>query len=233
MTDEWFRSPEWTEQARAEFGQRLRRARPTSRAQYLRIKGLALAGAGNNDGAIELLRRVTAEYPDEWIQVAPAYESLGALLRAEGDLAGAEAALRSAIEASPTLNATTGEVRIALGEVVLESGASRADEVAQLLAESRDDGQLNTTVFRWNVLSARLAALRGDAEAARIAAEGALALVDAPPQFARHPTVGIARPSDELLAELERLARPSRAGAGAKTATSRRRLWRAVRGSGE
>ena len=103
----------------------------------------------------------------------------------------------------------------------------RSDEVAQLLTGSRDDGRLNTSVFRWNVLSARLAAVLGDAETAKLAAEGALALIDAPPQFSRHPTVGVVTPPAELVAELERLARPDiNAADGAQGASRRWRLWR-------
>ena len=210
-----------------DFEERLRRARPTSRAQYLRIKAVSLAHTGNEIGAVELLERVTREYPDEWVQVAPSYELLGELHRNAGDLVGAEQAFRACIAASPTLNATTGEARIALGEVLLEHGITRADEVAQLLTESRDDGRLNTSVFRWNLLSARLAAVLGDAETAKLAAEGALALIDAPPQFSRHLTVGVVTPPAELVAELERLARPDiNAADGTQGASRRWRLWR-------
>lgn len=208
MAADWFRSGDWTDAARVDFEARLARARPSNRAQYLRIKALALIGAGNDPDAEALLQRVVREYPDEWTQVAPSYEWLGMVRRRAGDPRGAEKAFRAAIEASPTLSCTTGEVHIELGEVLLESDATRTDEVEQLLREGRPHAKLNTSVFRWNVLRARVASARGDRAAATAAAKAALALIDAPPQFARHPTVGLARPPESLVEELEALARP-------------------------
>ena len=58
MADEAFRSPDWREEARGDFEQRLRRARPYNRAQYLRINGLALSEVGEVQGARQLWLRV-------------------------------------------------------------------------------------------------------------------------------------------------------------------------------
>jgi tetratricopeptide (TPR) repeat protein len=207
VAEHWFRSGEWNAEARADFEVRLARARPSNRAQYIRIKALALMDAGNDPDAESLLERVVRDYPDEWTEVAPSYESLGILRRRARDLPGAEKAFRAAIMVSPTLSCTTGEVHIELGEVLLESNPDRAGEVEQLLREGQPHAKLNTSVFRWNVLRARLASVQGDATAARAAAEAALALLDAPPQFSRHPTVGLARPPQNLVAELEGIAR--------------------------
>jgi predicted Zn-dependent protease len=203
---DWFRSGVWTDTDRADFEARLARARPSNRAQYLRIKALALIDAGNDPDAESLLERVVREHPDDWTQVAPSYEWIGMLRRRTGDLPGAETAFRAAIAASPTLSCTTGEVYIELGEVLLEADAARAGEVEQLLRDGQIHAKLNTSVFRWNVLRARLASVQNDRVTARAAAEAALALVDAPAQFSRHPTVGLARPPQSLVAELEALA---------------------------
>jgi hypothetical protein len=58
VVDDWFRSPDWSEEAQADFERRLGRSRPHRRAQYLRIKGLALESAGEIDGARTLWLRV-------------------------------------------------------------------------------------------------------------------------------------------------------------------------------
>ena len=208
MAGDWFRSGDWTDAARADFDIRLARARPSNRAQYLRIKALALMDAGIDADAESLFERVVRDHPDEWTQVAPSYESLGMLRRRAGDLPGAEKAFRAAITVSPTLSCTTGEVHVELGEVLLESDPGRGGEVEQLLREGQPHARLNTSVFRWNVLRGRLASVQGDDNAAKVAAEAALALLDAPPQFSRHPTVGLARPPQSLVVELEALARP-------------------------
>ena len=55
---DWFRSPDWSSEAQQDFEQRLRRARAYNRPQFLRIKGLALADAGEAEGARELWLRV-------------------------------------------------------------------------------------------------------------------------------------------------------------------------------
>lgn len=61
MEDEWFRSPGWSEADRADFEARLARSRKYNRAQYLRIKGLALSGAVEVAGARGLWLRVLAD----------------------------------------------------------------------------------------------------------------------------------------------------------------------------
>lgn len=77
MADEWFRSPEWTPAAQANFEARLARSRAYNRAQYMRIKGLALREAGHIDGARELWTRVLETEIEHWPQVSGSLEHLG------------------------------------------------------------------------------------------------------------------------------------------------------------
>ena len=78
MADDWFRSPDWSPIAQAEFEARLSRARPYNRAQYLRIKGLALAEAGEKRGARQLWERVLESTEElATTQQASALEHLG------------------------------------------------------------------------------------------------------------------------------------------------------------
>jgi hypothetical protein len=78
VADDWFRSPDWSPDAQSDFEARLMRARPHNRAQYMRIKGLALADVGETLGARQLWERVLAS-TDELAtsQRASAMEHLG------------------------------------------------------------------------------------------------------------------------------------------------------------
>jgi hypothetical protein len=71
----WFDSPDWSPAARAEFEERLRRAR--NKGEYLRAKGAALVAAGDAErraAGRELLLRVVRDYP---LTASWAHEFLG------------------------------------------------------------------------------------------------------------------------------------------------------------
>jgi hypothetical protein len=203
---DWFRSPDWSIEAQRDFETRLGRARPSSRAQYLRIKAVALDEAGESAGATTLLRRIVRDHSEAWPEVAFAHERLGDSQRAAGDLPGAEAEYRLALTVSPSLSGTTGEVHLKLGEVLMESGTDTVAEVEALLTEARPHMTLNSSAFRFNVLMARVAAAKGDVERRQSAAATALTLLDADPQFSRHPTVGRVAATPSLISELQRMA---------------------------
>lgn len=217
MAPDWFRSDGWTPRDRDDFETRLKRARATSRPQYLRIKALAIEEEAP-ESAEDLLRRVVAEYPENWPEVAYAHERLGDLRLRALDVMKAEFHYRMALETSPTLSGTTGEVHLKLGELLLDRDGP-TDEVNGLLEASKSLIGLNQSVFRWHVLRARAAAAGGDHATAASSAKLALDLLDVPPQFSRHSTVGLAKASEELISMLPGLA----------TATGERhgrRLWR-------
>jgi hypothetical protein len=68
VSDEWYRSSRWGRKDQEEFDAKLQRARPYNRAQYMRLKGLALAGSKRRrerQGAPELLQRVIRDHPDD------------------------------------------------------------------------------------------------------------------------------------------------------------------------
>ena len=204
---DWFRSSDWSSEAQEDFETRLRRARPHSRSQYLRIKSLALIEAGQVGAAVSLLHRVIDDHADDWIQVTSAHEHLGDIYQSTGDLAGAESEFRRVLALSPTLSATSGEVHLKLGEVLLAAGADDFAELERLIAAARPHAVFNKTAFRANVLEARVAAAVGDVARCRESATAALLLVDAPTQFSRHPTVGLVDASESLLAEMSAMAK--------------------------
>jgi Flp pilus assembly protein TadD len=203
---EWFRSHDWSTDAQQDFETRLGRARAHNRAQYLRIKALALIDAGSLDAATALLHRVVDDYGDDWIQVTASHEHLGDIYRSKGDLAGAETEYRRVLMLSPNLSGTTGEVHLKLGEVLLAAGTDDFAEIEQLLAAARPHVVFNSSAFRANVLDARVAAAVGDVPRRRASATAALGLVNAPPQFSRHPTVGLVDAAPSLLAEVADMA---------------------------
>jgi tetratricopeptide (TPR) repeat protein len=157
---------------------------------------------------MQLFQRILDEYPDS-LDARFAHELLGDGFHRAGRLDDAEREYRTVLETNPSLSATTGEAHLSLAEVLLDRQDPRlADEVAALLDAAQPHLTFNTTIFRRYLLSARLAAMVGDDDARREAARRALELVNAPPQLARHPTVGLPRPSSQTLHELERLTRP-------------------------
>jgi tetratricopeptide (TPR) repeat protein len=205
MAQEWYRSPDSSADAMAEFERRLARARPGSRSQYLKIKAIALSDAGADDVAEQMLRRVLdQDVPD--FERAHAEELLGDMARRRGDLTEAERRYRQ-ILGRPSQNGTSGQVPLALAEVLLErDGAGAADEVGSLLATVGTSPRFNSEIFRALVLSARTARAVGDTSLQAVEARRALDLLGEPSQLPRHPGVGLAQADDQLLAELQMLA---------------------------
>ncbi len=124
MADEWFRSPAWGPEDRADFEARLARARRTSRGQYLRIKGLALKDAGDREGARSLWLRVLDDESASGVQQWPTLEHLGDLDFDDAP-AEAESRYRQLLDVDPTLNGTTQMVEVKLAELVWHSASAR------------------------------------------------------------------------------------------------------------
>jgi hypothetical protein len=93
-----------------------------------------------------------------------------------------------------------------LGEVLLAAGTDDFAEIEQLLATARPHVVFDSSAFRANVLDARVAAAVGDVPRRRASATAALGLVNGPPRFSRHPTVGLVHASPSLLAEVADIA---------------------------
>jgi len=204
---DWFRDPGWDRATRDQFEERLNRARIGNRAQYLRIKALALRDAGELRGAKELLNRVLSDYPKS-MDSGFCLELLGDIGREEGSAEAAESNYREVISRWPDLNGTTGMVEVSLAEVLTESADPESHEEALRLLDSalKRGRMMNSDLFRWNIALARVAEQLGDAETVSRAAKTALSLTKVGPQFPRHPTVGLARPDAATVAWLEKAA---------------------------
>jgi tetratricopeptide (TPR) repeat protein len=210
MAEEWFRSPGWSAEARSDFEQRLGRARAYNRAQYLRIKGLALAGAGEVDGARELWIRVLEDDGDfARMEGYAALEHLGDSYAAD-DVALAEHYYRRLLSENPGLSSTTATQHIKLAELLLRRG-DEGDllEASDLLARWVDEARLPfpNAHFRWNLALIRLAEATGDSDSVREAAGRALELAGRGPVFPRHKNVGVVHADRQTMKRLEKLAK--------------------------
>lgn len=188
----------------AEFERRLARARPGNRAQYLRVKGARLLGAGLDEAlpvAISLLRRVVDDH-DDLLQVPWSHELLGEAYRRMGDLDRAEHHYRKCLEtADERRNGTSNVTELSLAEVLLKQ--SRPDEALQLLDDEELRGRLtwNSSIYRYCLARARAERATGgepapwSREALRLAEEDE-------PQLPHKPTIGRVQATREELAEL-------------------------------
>jgi hypothetical protein len=153
VSDDWFRSPEWTEEAQADFERRLARARGYNRPQFLRIKGLSLLAAGEVSAARELWERVLSHPETGWPQEASATEHL-ADSYSSSDPARAASLYRLLSELSPTLSGTSGTHHVKLARLLLETGTD-ADlrEAGALLEWWIENAQtpFHSAHFDWNI----------------------------------------------------------------------------------
>lgn len=211
MADDWFRDPGWGVVDRDEFERRLGRARPSNRQQYLKIKAIALRDAGLIDAARSLLARAVDLPEHTWAaDRAHSRELLGNIAAKAGDAQEALHQYRTAIEEHPTLNGTSGSLRISAAEVLLSRrGSGDVEEaIAHLDSWTTEvSSQLSSEVFRWHLARIGAATNQGDSDTVQRSARAALELVDAPPQFRFHRDVGIVRADPKTLRRLRRWAK--------------------------
>ncbi|WP_164704417.1 hypothetical protein [Blastococcus litoris] len=191
--EQWYRTRDWDAAARADFEQRLGRSRG-SRSQYLKIKAAALEDAGLLDEAVGLYERFLREHPGDFF-VRYVHECLGGVARKRGRLDEAERRYRLVLTFRP-LNGTMGMTEVSLAEVLLDRG--RADDAAATLAgaDQSSVSAFYANRFRYLTASARIASARGENRTAADLARQALALMDAPDQYSRHPGVGAVQSDD-------------------------------------
>lgn len=214
---EWFRTGDWDESARETFETRLARARADNRAQYLRIKALSLHAAGSVAAATDLLHRVLEEFPDS-LDAAACAELLGDMACEAGAHQEAEHHYRRSLDLSAAQNGTSGEVHVGLAEALLGQGRHR-EALDALRSSSVSELTMNRSICRWNAALAQAAHGAGEREAAMQAAQAALALLDAPDQFSRHPGVGRGSLNDETVKRLRAISK------GGSTRGTWRRRW--------
>jgi hypothetical protein len=212
VADEWYRTPDWSAEAREEFERRLQRARPYNQSQYLRIKAGSLQAHGGDAerrGARELYERVLRDYPDAFaLDTLPSLLGLATLAEEDGATDEAIDRLRAAVDVADAGN-VRGDQHLRLAELLIRSeDPERWTEAGTVLDRVIDpDLAFSKNRFRFAVLRARLAAREGDGAAAASFAKAALAeTARARPDFSRHSDLGWANADPDIAAEMQALA---------------------------
>lgn len=209
MTDDWFRSPDWSPTAQADFEARLRRSRDWNHAQYIRIKGLALREAGLLQPARDLWERILGQDLGHDFEKASTLEHLGDSYR-DTEPERAAQYYRRLLSEHPTLNGTTATVEIGLAELEMAKGRrADADEALTLLKSflERRTSQFPNVLFRWHLVLIDVAQAKGDKETVQRAARTALDLASRGPVFPRHKDVGVVHADAKTLRRLKKLAK--------------------------
>lgn len=209
MADDWFRSPDWSPDAQADFEARLQRSRDWNHAQYLRIKGLALAEAGLTQAARDLWHRLLDQDLGHDFEQAGTLEHLGDSYR-ETEPEQAMRYYRRLLNEHSTLNGTTATVEIALAELEMAKGRwADTDEALSLLHSflERGTSQFPDVLFRWHLVLIEVAQATGEKETVQRAASTALDLAGRGPVFYRHTTVGVVHADAPTLKRLRTLAK--------------------------
>ncbi len=209
VTDDWFRSPDWSPDAQADFEARLKRSRGWNRAQYIRIKGLALREAGLVQPARELWERILDHDLGHDFERAGTLEHLGdSYLDSEPERA--TQYYRRLLSEHPTLNGTTATVEVALAELEMAKGRRADTDKALTLLNSfleRGTSQFPNVLFRWHLVLISIAQATGEKETVQRSARTALDLAFRGPVFPRHKDVGMVEADARTLKRLRKLGK--------------------------
>ena len=201
--DEWFRKSTWSAADDRDFRTRLKRARPASRPQYLRIQAVHLLDNGLPEPALGLLDEFLAGPEDLlWTQ--------GHALRARAltDLGRPDEALatyRTAIETQRRRPNVQAYAPLEFAELVVAMRRQDLFPEALKVLELHGPDPFPEINYREAAVRAQVADALGDRVAARLHARRALqAAAEAKAPFARHPDAGLVRVVDpEVYAKLE------------------------------
>ncbi len=206
---DWFRRTTWTEQDSADFAQRLQRARPENRPQYVRIQAVALhatAEPSNLRAALSLLDYFFRNWPED-IFLANAFWQAARCHEELDEEQSALLAYRRPLDAQRGRPNVQPPTALDLGMFVLRLG--RTDLYAEVLSVLNEFAREQTMVFpveryHFHLIHALLAARTGNDQDAR--PHAVIALDEAKKTqtgIPHHPTLGLvdrvdARLHDEL-----------------------------------
>jgi hypothetical protein len=133
--------------------------------------------------------------------LARSYEETG-----EADLAATHCEL--AVKGEDELGSLVTGADLRLARLIIRSGWRESYEQADALLDHAERAGLTmrSDAWEWCVSRARLAAARGDGDAASYAARALELLAQDGPQFPRHPDVGIIQADDATADEMRALA---------------------------
>jgi hypothetical protein len=191
------------------FEERLSRATPQHRPQYLRIKATEILDRSDDPVAwhlaASLLTRVIDDYPDS-LDAAMAHHELARYHRRLGEWDAALREYQLAIDLSLSgRSGSTGIEEVDMAEVLVERDApGDATTALQLLTSEHlaSQSHFNSTLFRIALCRARARSrLNLDPSAAACEALRLASITE--PQLPRHPTVGLVKADQQTLRELE------------------------------
>lgn len=209
MAEDWFRSPDWSADAQADFEARLLRAHAGNRTEYTRIKGIALRESGQVEAARSLWQRILESGHGHEFEKASTIEHLADSYVGQ-EPATAEHYYRRLLTEHPSLNGTTATAEISLAELLIDKGDKASMEEALALLNSfleRGTAQFPNVLFRWHLALIRIAQATGEKETVQRAARTALDLAGRGPVFPRHKTVGVVDADARTLKRLRKLAK--------------------------
>jgi hypothetical protein len=217
-SDEWYRSPGWSDADRELFEEKLARAHAWGRPQYLRIKAFALLETSDPErrqAGVLLLERLLREYPEERCETAGAHFLLARYYEESDDVDRAAKHYRDGLREQEGTN-TRWDAEQELADLIIREGLADAyPEADELLDRVLEQGPFfRSQQYRYAVARARLASRRGDDDEAAAFALGALDLFDHNRAVSSyHPNVGLIRGDEATLSELEIIAQRGNAEA--------------------
>lgn len=211
--DDWYRSADWDEAARAEFANRLARARADNRVQYRRVKALALLETGDpvREAAARALLEENLATPGLFdFERVVALHRLADTERSAGRLDEAERLLRQASSVGgPDGNGTSGEEETELAEILLERGGQERIAEAKALLDRRSEEMplFARSRFRLCVAQVRVSLALGDrAIAQEWAVAGLQVAGEKHSGLTYHPSLGLVDSDVSTMAWLEAVA---------------------------
>ncbi len=192
---EWFRRTTWTDVDREDFNTRLKRSRGASnKAQYLRVQSVHLSEADLHEGAVELLDRMFAEFPES-IDIAQAHAQKAESLAKLQQIDGAIQEYRAALQSERALPNVRTNAWLDFGWLIVERQLTDFyREISQVLHEFREEDGITFPAieYRYAAIQAILADASGSPGRAREFAKQALAAATKVHSGLRyHPTVGL------------------------------------------
>jgi tetratricopeptide (TPR) repeat protein len=192
---EWFSRASWTDADREDFNAHLKRCRGAwSKAQDLNVQAIHLAKAGHHAGAIELLDRLFAEFPER-ILLAQAHAQKADSLAKLGQIEDAIQEYRAALQAERDFPNAETTAWLDFGCLIVERQLTDFfEEVSQVLQEFRKEGGLKfpTIEYRYAAIQSLLADARDEKARAREFAKQALVEAAKDHSGLRyHPTFGL------------------------------------------
>ncbi len=210
---DWFRSSDWDERARVEFGARLARAKPYNRFQYRRIKASVLLLSGDRQkeaGGRELFEEILADDEAPGHEKTTAHWTLGAYYQRAGHLHDAERHLRAALDRiSRDENGRSDVEEVQLAEVLLARGGRDHLEEARDILDRRASPPPTfvSSRFRMCLAGVRVTLALKDRRRAAEWAAAALDLAAATHSgLANHPTLGLVEADSQTRAWLTAVA---------------------------